>query len=95
MTERYFEKVYGEEYYIFDSETITKEELEKAIDYIGYTAFENSLTSKEIINLLNKQVNNCEQCYHFNPLIDWAEGNFYQCMRGNKMWEKCKDYEEI
>lgn len=40
-------------------------------------------------------INNCEKCFHFNQLIHWDEGTFYQCMRKNKLWEKCKDYEAI
>ena len=41
------------------------------------------------------EINNCENCYHLNELIHWEEGSFYQCMRGNKLWEKCNDYDAI
>lgn len=40
-------------------------------------------------------INNCENCHHFNELIHWDEGLFYQCMHGNKLWEKCSDYDAI
>ena len=51
--ERYFSVDYGEKYYIFDSNTITLEELaEKAL--YSYDVFADSLTSKEIVDLLNE-----------------------------------------
>ena len=40
-------------------------------------------------------VNDCENCYHFNSLINWSEGTFYQCLYRNKLWEKCNDFEAI
>lgn len=43
----------------------------------------------------DKLINDCEHCYHFNPLVHWNEGVFYQCMMSNKMWEKCNDYDKI
>ena len=56
MTEkRYFKREWGEEYYIFDSEIITEEELNDKIEIEGYTAFKNSLTSDEILKLLNNK----------------------------------------
>ena len=41
------------------------------------------------------EINNCENCHHYNSLIHWEEGLFHQCMRGNKLWEKCNDYDAI
>ena len=41
------------------------------------------------------EINNCENCHHYNSLIHWEEGLFYQCMMGNKLWEKCNDYDAI
>lgn len=40
-------------------------------------------------------INNCENCHHFNFLIDFQEGMFYQCLKGNNLWEKCNDYDPI
>ena len=69
------------------------------LDY-GYLCHE---CGKELINqylvsdtkLNEKQViNDCEHCYHFNPLI-WDEGEFYQCMLHNKLWVKCDDFEVV
>ena len=41
------------------------------------------------------EINNCENCHHYNSLIHWEEGLFHQCMMGNKLWEKCNDYDAI
>ena len=41
------------------------------------------------------EINNCENCHHYNSLIDWNEGIFHQCLLGNKLWVKCKDYDVI
>ena len=44
---------------------------------------------------MKQLINDCEHCYHFNPLIHWGEGEFYQCMLHNKLWVKCDDFEAI
>lgn len=56
MTEnkRYFKKEYDEEFYILDSEVISEKDFEKKLNYQGYKAFEDSLTSDEIVGLLNE-----------------------------------------
>ena len=55
MTEkRYYQKNYGEEYYIFDSNTISEDEFEERVEYEGYNVFADSLTGSEIIDLLNE-----------------------------------------
>ncbi|MBR0272389.1 MAG: hypothetical protein IJQ68_10460 [Methanobrevibacter sp.] len=51
--ERYFRIDYDEEYYIFDSNKLTKKEVEEKAEY-SYDVFSNSLTSEEIIDLLNE-----------------------------------------
>lgn len=56
------------------------------------------LSNYEAAQLLNQMsgdeiINDCENCLHFNELIHWDEGLFQQCMMGNKMWEKCTDFE--
>ena len=55
MTEkRYYEKTYDELYYIFDSKTLSEKEFEKKVEYDGYDLFADSLTSKEVVDLLNE-----------------------------------------
>ena len=41
------------------------------------------------------RINDCENCHHFNTVINWSEGICYQCMIGNKLWEHCNDYDAI
>ena len=51
---RYYKKEYEEEYYIFDSNTLSEKEFEKKVEYDGYDVFADSLTSKEVLDLLNE-----------------------------------------
>ena len=41
-------------YYIFDSKTLSEKEFEKKVEYDGYDVFADSLTSKEVVDLLNE-----------------------------------------
>lgn len=56
MTEqkRYYEKNYDELYYIFDSKTLSEKEFEKKVEYDDYDVFTDSLTPKEVLDLLNE-----------------------------------------
>lgn len=56
MTEkRYFKKEWEEEYYIFDSETVTERDFEEKLDYEGYRAFEDSMMGDDVVDRLNEQ----------------------------------------
>nr|WP_295000242.1 hypothetical protein [uncultured Methanobrevibacter sp.] len=52
---RYYEKRYGEEFYILDSNIISEKDFEDKLEIQGYKAFEDSLTGKEIVNKINMQ----------------------------------------
>ena len=55
MTEkRYFKKMVEEEYYIFDSNTISESDFEKKFKYQDYKAFEDSMMGDEVVNRLNE-----------------------------------------
>lgn len=56
MTEnkRYFKRMWEEEYYIFDSETISEEKFDEKVEYEEYRAFEDSMMGDEVVNRLNK-----------------------------------------
>lgn len=55
MTEkRYYQRDYEELYYIIDSHTISEKEFDEKVEYDGYSAFEDSLSGKEIVDLLNE-----------------------------------------
>lgn len=55
MTEnkRYFKKMWEEEYYIFDSETISEEEFDEKVEYEDYQAFADSMSGDDVVNRLN------------------------------------------
>ena len=55
MTEkRYYQRDFEELYYIIDSTVISEEEFDERVEYEGYSAFEDSLTGEEIVELLNE-----------------------------------------
>jgi len=56
MTEkRYFKRMWEEEYYIFDSNTISESDFEEKLEYQNYKAFEDSMMGDEVVNRLNEQ----------------------------------------
>jgi hypothetical protein len=52
MTERYFMKEYDEEYYIFDSEKISREKVDSEAEY-SYNVFSEAMTGEQILERLN------------------------------------------
>lgn len=75
-------------------------------EYSVISCIRTEIEAKWLCDLLNEKerliskcdcdkINKCENCYHFNPLVHWGEGYFYQCMLGNKLWEKCNDFESV
>ena len=55
MTEkRYFKRMWEEEYYIFDSNTISESDFEEKLEYQDYKAFEDSMMGDEVVNRLNE-----------------------------------------
>lgn len=61
MTEkRYFKRMWEEEYYIFDSNTISESDFEEKLEYQGYKAFEDCMMGDEVVNRLNELNNKCE-----------------------------------
>lgn len=51
---RYYQRDFEELYYIIDSHKISKKEFDEKEMYDGYTAFEDSMTGEEIVDLLNE-----------------------------------------
>ena len=58
--ERYFKIEYAEEWYLFDSATISEQLVKEQAEY-GYGVFANSLSPSEVVDLLNKQQSTIEQ----------------------------------
>ena len=55
MTEkRYFKRMWEEEYYIFDSQTISEKEFDEKVEYEDYRAFADSLMGDEVVEKLNE-----------------------------------------
>ena len=55
MTEkRYYQRDFEELYYIIDSNVISEKDFDEKILYDGYSAFADSLTGEEIVDLLNE-----------------------------------------
>ena len=52
---RYFKRMWEEEYYIFDSNTISESDFEEKLEYQDYKAFEDSMMGDEVVNRLNEQ----------------------------------------
>ena len=55
VEKRYYQRDFEELYYIIDSNVISEKEFDEKEMYDGYTAFEDSMTGKEIVDLLNEQ----------------------------------------
>ena len=51
---RYFKIEYDEEWYLFDSATISEQLVKEQAEY-GYGVFANSLSPSEVVNWLNEQ----------------------------------------
>ena len=47
--------MWEEEYYIFDSNTISESDFEEKLEYQDYKAFEDSMMGDEVVNRLNEQ----------------------------------------
>lgn len=57
---RYFKIEYDEEWYLFDSTTISEQLVKEQAEY-GYGVFANSLSPSEIVDLLNTMSNDIEE----------------------------------
>lgn len=90
MTEkRYFKKEWEEEYYIFDSETVTERDFEEKLDYEGYRAFEDSMMGDDVVDKLNEQHETIQQCKKYNAkLYANTMNNDRQCLKTIKELEK-------
>ena len=52
---RYFKRMWEDEFYIFDSETISEKEFDEKVEYEDYQAFADSMLGDEVVELLNEQ----------------------------------------
>ena len=65
MTEkRYFKRMWEDEYYIFDSYTISEKEFDEKVEYEDYQAFADSMTGEEVTDRLNKYNKEYLDCHN-------------------------------
>ena len=71
MTEkRYFKREWEEEYYIFDSKTISEKKFDEKVEYEDYQAFVDSMQGDEVVDRLNALH---EENKHLNNIISAIE----------------------
>lgn len=75
VEKRYYQRDFEELYYIIDSNVISEKEFDEKEMYDGYTAFEDSMTGEEIVDLLNEN----EQLKQRNEFLK---------KRCNEYWEE-------
>lgn len=46
--------MWGDEYYIFDSQVISEKDFDEKVEYEDYQAFADSMTGENVINRLNE-----------------------------------------
>lgn len=83
---RYFKRMWEEEYYIFDSETISENEFDEKVEYEDYQAFADSMQGDEVVDLLNEQHETIQR------LKDQYERKDRQLKRTKKDIQKYTDY---
>lgn len=92
MTEkRYFKRMWEEEYYIFDSKTISESDFEEKLEYQDYKAFEDSMMGDEVVNRLNEQHEQIqEQKRQIKGFILMKNGLIDDCMKLSNENEQLK-----
>lgn len=85
---RYYEKNYDELYYIFDSKTLSEKEFEEKVEYDGYSVFADSLTSKEVLDLLNENEKLKEEKYAYLGEITLYEGESTKRKKENEQLKR-------
>ena len=90
MTEnkRYFKRMWEEEYYIFDSQTISEKEFDEKVQYEDYNAFVDSMMGDEVVNRLNALHEENEQLK--SELVESKKAHS-NC---DKLWWKLHDEKE-
>lgn len=100
---RYFKRMWEEEFYIFDSNTISESDFEEKLEYEDYKAFEDSMMGDEVVNRLNALHEENEQLKQDKFICLDCEHSGYTeigCLCEKKdHWTdyktECEDYEEL
>lgn len=95
---RYFKIEYDEEWYLFDSTTISEQLVKEQAEY-GYGVFANSLSPSEICELLNEQQSIiCRDELSIKTMMsnmEKIEEENEQLKKQNKQLRKLIDWSEI
>ena len=99
VEKRYYQRDFEELYYIIDSNVIPEKEFDEKEMYDGYTAFEDSMTGEEIVDLLNKQHEQIERLKgNFRALdevkCELADENEQLKKRNEYLKKRCNEYWE-
>lgn len=68
---RYFKRMYDDEYYIFDSQTISEKDFDEKVEYAGYEAFEDCMSGEDVINRLNELDSENKELKSDNDIKFW------------------------
>ena len=87
MTEkRYFERMWEEEYYIFDSQIISEKDFDEKVEYEDYNAFADSMMGDEVVDRLN-------ELYDENQKVQYKLRNCEEARKSYKQdWKACSSY---
>ena len=95
MTEkRYYQRDFEELYYIIDSNIISENEFDEKVEYDGYTAFEDSMTGDEIVDLLNEneelkqevtELKEAMKRMMVDMMMRWCGMRFVDVTKGNEI----------
>lgn len=75
MTEkRYFKRMWEDEFYIFDSQTISEKEFDEKVEYEDYQAFADSMEGDKVVDKLN-ELNEEKEDWKINCLKTVSENS--------------------
>ena len=84
MTEkRYFKRMWEDEFYIFDSQTISEKEFDEKVEYEDYQSFADSLMGDEIVELLNENEQFRTALKELKEIGDYQEGRIQELNEQN------------
>lgn len=82
---RYFKVEYDEEWYLFDSTTISEQLVKEQAEY-GYGVFANSLSPSEVVKLLNEQQSEIDDLKE--EIGEWKKEN-------RRLLDQIQEFEKI
>ena len=90
---RYFKRMWEDEYYIFDSYTISEKDFDEKVEYEDYKAFADSMTGEEVTDRLNKYNKEYFDCY--NDVLRLEKENEQLKQREENLLSEIEDFQEL